>query len=187
MNGKRIAVLSTALLVWAQAAGAQVTHEHPAQRDSARMGHDMMCSGMGGMGMGGGMQMRMSVSGLPSPAQILRAAEVLGLTPDQRARIEAIQTGHSQAAEPHMKQMMAAYERLAAAVKGDQPDVAAYEAALREAMGQMAALHIAAARAGLQARNILTTDQRARFESLVTMMEAMMCGSSAGAMSHGAP
>ena len=117
---------------------------------------------------------------------ILRAADALTLTADQKARLEAIRTQSTEAAGPHMQQMMAAHQKAVQALQGNSPDLAAYEAAMKEAAGHMTVLHVASARAGLDARAVLTPEQRTKLAETTSMMRGMMCGSGDGMMmQHG--
>lgn len=186
MIRKAIVTVAVALLVSAQAVQAQAGHQHgqPAQDSTRMMGHGMMCMGMmGGGDMGMGMAM---MSGAPSPAMILRAADALALTAEQKTRLEALQTQSSEAVQPHMQQAMAAHHEAVQALQGDAPDLVAYESALKEAMNHMAAMHVESARAGVDARAVLTPDQRMELTNATTMMRGMMCGESGGMMmQHG--
>lgn len=147
------------------------------------MGAGMMCMAMmGGGDMHTGMAM---MSGAPPAAMILRAADALALTPEQRTRLEAIRTQADEAVQPHMQAGMAAHHKAMQALRGDSPDLAAYEAALKEAANHMLAMQVAAARAGIDARAVLTAEQRAKLADTTTMMHEMMCGSSGGMMQHG--
>ena len=182
MIRKAVATLAVALLVSAPAVQAQAGHQHGQQaQDSTRMmGHGMMCMGMMG---GGDMDMGMAMmSGAPSPAMILRAADALSLTAEQKTRLEAIRTQSSDAVHPLMQQAMAAHQEALQAVQGDSPDLVAYETALKEAANHMVAMHVASARAGIDARAVLTPDQRTKLTDATTMMRGMMCGASVGMM-----
>lgn len=186
MIGKAVATVAVALLVSAQAVQAQAGHQHgqQAQDSTQMMGHGMMCMGMMG---GGDMDMGMAMmSGAPSPAMILRAADALSLTAEQKTRLETIRTQSSEAVQPHMQQAMAAHQKAVQALQGDSPDLAAYESAAKEAANHMAAMHVASARAGIDARALLTPDQRMKLTNATTMMRGMMCGESGGMMmQHG--
>lgn len=182
MIRKAMTTLGLALLVYAQAVEAQAGHQHDQQvQDSTRMmGHGMMCMGMMG---GGEMEMGMTMmSGMLSPAMILRASEGLALTAEQITRLEAMRTQSTEAIQPHMQQAMTAHQRALQALQGDSPDLSAYESAVREAANHMGLMHVAAARAGVEARAVLTTDQRARLTHAMTMMRRMMGGGSGGMM-----
>lgn len=186
MTRKIVAPLVVALFVSAQAVQAQAGHQHgqTAQDTTGMMGHGMMCMGMMG---GGDMDMGMAMmSGTPSAAMILRAADALSLTADQKTRLEVIRTQSTEAAQPHMQQMMAAHQKAVQALQGNSPDLAAYESAMKEAASHMTALHVAGARAGLDGRAVLTPEQRMKLAETTSMMRGMMCGSGDGMMmQHG--
>lgn len=186
MIRKALATLAVALVVSAPAVQAQAGHQHgqQAQDSSQMMGHGMMCMGMMG---GGDMDMGMAMmSGAPSPAMILRAAEVLALTAEQKARLEVIRTQSGDAAQPHMQQMMAAHQKAVQALQGDSPDLAGYETAVKESASHMAAMHVAAAKAAIDGRAVLTPEQRGKLMDATKMMHGMMCGASDGTMmQHG--
>lgn len=180
MIRKTMAALVVALLVAAQAVQGQADHQHGQQaQDSSRMSHGMMCMHM----MGGDMNMGMAMmSGTPTPGMILRAADALELTAEQKTRLEAIQTQSAGTSQPHMQQMMDAHQRAVQALEGDSADLAAYESAMEQAADQMVTMHVAAARAGVDARAVLTPDQRAKLKNTTAMMREMMCGPSGGMM-----
>ncbi|MGK2934284.1 MAG: Spy/CpxP family protein refolding chaperone [Gemmatimonadaceae bacterium] len=181
MIRKAMTTLGLALLVSAQAVEAQAGHQHDqqAQDSTGMMGHGMMMGMMGAGEMEMGMTM---MSGAPSPAMILRASNELALTAEQIARLEAMRTQSTEAIQPHMQQAMAAHQRALQALQGDSPDLSAYESAVREAANHMVVMHVAAARAGVEARAVLTTDQRARLTHTMTMMRRMTGGGSGGMM-----
>jgi Spy/CpxP family protein refolding chaperone len=114
------------------------------------------------------------------------AVDELSLTAEQKTRLEALRTQSSEAAHPHMQQAMAAHQKAVQTLQGDSPDLVAYESALKEATNHMTAMHVASARAGIDARAVLTPDQRMKLTNATTMMRGMMCGESGGMMmQHG--
>lgn len=137
--------------------------------------------GMRGMAGHSGAAMSM-MTGKPSPAMILHAADALSLTTEQKTRLEAIRTQSSETIKSHMQQAMAARHKAMRALQGDSTDLAAYEAAVQEGASQMAAIHVAAAQAGVDARAVLTPDQRAELTEAMTLVHEMMSGASGGMM-----
>ena len=184
MTKKITTALAAALLLSVQTVAAQAGHQHAQPNTPPMMQHPMMgqgCLAMAGeMGHGMGPMM----SGMPGPGALLHAAEALALTAQQKTQLQTLQTRLQETAAPHRQQVMAAQQKMSAIMHGDKPDLAAYETAMKEAMGHMAAMHVAAARAGLEARALLTTDQRARLSNATSVMHGMMCGGRGMMMQH---
>ncbi|MEX1258514.1 MAG: Spy/CpxP family protein refolding chaperone [Gemmatimonadota bacterium] len=141
----------------------------------------MMAQGMMGGGMMGpemmqmmGQGMGMMATGGPGPAMILRMGDALNLTAEQRSRLEAIQAQYSESVQPLMAVAMEAHGNAAAALEGDSPDLAAYEQGLRESADRMVEAHVAMARAAVEARNVLTAEQREGLAGGMQMMQGMM-------------
>lgn len=175
--------LSAALLLWTPSLGAQQSRQHAtgAGQEAGMMARCMMHSG--GMGqdrnhmMGG--DMGMMSSSAPGPAMLIRMGPVLDLTEKQTTELEAIQAELTDDRASHMPLAMEAHERAAALIAGGETDLAAYEGTLREAMDHMISVHVSVARAALDARAVLTDEQRARLEGATAMMrhmESMMDG-----------
>ncbi len=116
-------------------------------------------------GMMGGMQGCMDMMGGPSPAMILQHRQALGLSAQQVERLRALQVRDSTAMMPHMRAAMAAHQAAAELLRADHPDFAAYEARLHEAANHAIAGHVAMARASVEAREVLTVDQRTRLQA----------------------
>lgn len=110
------------------------------------------------MGSGFGMDMMQTVG--PGPAALLSDGDRLGLTLDQKERLQALADQVSEEGGAHMQAAMAARARAREILTEDAPDLAAYQGALQEASEQMVQLHVAYARAALEAREVLTPDQR---------------------------
>ena len=123
------------------------------------------------MDMGQMMQMMSEATSGPGAAMILRMGEALDLTDEQRTQLQAMQTEDSDSAEPFMAAIMEAHQNAAAAVEGDSPDFGAYERALRQAAARMVQVHVAMARGAVEARDVLTEEQR---QQLMQMMQGMM-------------
>lgn len=153
------------------------------------MGTGMMAGGMMGAGMmgdaemmGGGM-MGMGMMGMmgTSPAALLGAADRLELTPEQTSRLEELAQRAEQDLQQHMQPVMDAHARAAEALQGEAPDLQAYEQALHEASGRMVQAHVAAARTAVEAREVLTPEQREQVQESAELMGQMVCGQ----MMHG--
>jgi Spy/CpxP family protein refolding chaperone len=160
---KALLIATAALLVSMPALAQQ--HNHPGQHE----GHEQR------MGM---MAEHCPMMGVAQPAMILRHVDDLGLSQDQVRRIEAIRDRADGAA--HMQGAMATHRQAAELLRADQPDLAAYEARLRQAADHMVQAHTSMARTAVDARAILTPEQRA---SLAGMAHGTM---GHGAMGHGA-
>jgi Spy/CpxP family protein refolding chaperone len=180
---KKVTLLSIALLAMAQAAQAQAGHQHGQPGAMQRPMMQQGCMGMG-MGMGMGHGAGMMANGVPQVGAVLRAAEPLALTATQKTQLEAIQTRLQQTVAPQMEQLMAAHHKMSEIMQANQPDLNAYESTMKEAAGHMTAMHLAVVRAGLEARALLTPEQRNTLSKTTAMMHSMMCGQG-GMMQHG--
>lgn len=164
---KAVLMALAALLVGMPALAQQ--HNHPAQRGDHAQRPGMMehCPMMGGV----------------SPAMLLGHADALNLSADQVQRLEALR---DQAAGPaHMHGAMAAHRQAAELLQAERPDLAAYEAKLREAADHMVQNHTTMARTAVEARAILTPEQRTKLASLDHAAMGHSGGHGQGAM-HGA-
>lgn len=190
------AVLMGALAV---PAGAQ-QHQH-GQTEGQEPGTMMSCpmmQGMHGQMMMEGMEMgdrqgQMMGSGMMrmhgGPGMILMSSEALALTPAQTERLEALQERVRPEHQEHMQATMAAHQKAAAALEGDAADLDAYTAALNEAADHMVMAHVAMTRATLEAREILTPEQREQLGSVMggmhgKMMQGGMTQDAAGGLGH---
>lgn len=155
---KAFLIATTALLVSMPAVAQQ--HDHAAQHEGHAQPMGMMaeqCPMMGGA----------------SPAMILGHGDELDLSPDQVRQLEALRERSDGAA--HMRGAMASHGQAAELLRADRPDLAAYEARLREAADHMVQAQTSMARTAVEARAILTPEQR-----------AVLADMSQGAMQHGA-
>lgn len=175
-------ILALALLLAAPARAQQDPRHHMMGQGMMHEGMGMMHGGMDMMMQGG---MGMMMSGLPTPGMILHAADELDLTENQRNRLETMQAELIAAIQPHMQAAMDAHGQAAAALGAEPVDMTGYEAALETAMQEMVRAHVAQARAGVQARNLLTAPQREKLEGAVGMMHGMMGGMMSEMMGHG--
>lgn len=148
---------------------------------AAQEGHGQHQMPMPGQAMQG-MQHCMAMMGGPPPQMLLQHREALGLSADQVSRLEALQARARETAMPQMQPTMQAHMAAAELLKGDAPDLQGYEARLREAADHMVRAHVAMARAAVDARRVLTPEQRGRLDEL---RRQMMSGGP-GQMEHGA-
>lgn len=140
--------------------------------------HGMMDGGYGMMG---------TTQGMGSlPSGLLAAAEPLGLSADQKTRLESIATT---ARENSVSQMQAASQgrqQAAQALSGDTPDLDAYAKALRAASDHMVQAQVAMAKASVDARAVLTPEQRTRLQNGLALVGSMSCGMAGyGGSMHG--
>jgi Spy/CpxP family protein refolding chaperone len=150
----------------------------------------MMMGGMMGQGMMGSGMMQMMGQGMgmmptggPGPASLLRMRDALELTEPQVARLEAIQAEVQTTVQPQRSAMMSTHTAAAQALQGDSPDFDAYQQDLQAAANIMVQAHVAMARAQVEARAILTPDQRERLETRgMQMMQGVM--GAGGVMTH---
>lgn len=146
---KSLLIVTTALLVSTPAMAQQ--QGHPGQHEGHPQGMAMMaghCPMMGGA----------------APMMLLHHADALDLSADQVERIETIRERTDGAA--HMQGAMAAHRQAAELMAGDQPDLARFEAKLQEAADHMVQAHTAMARASVEARTVLTPEQRDRLKDM---------------------
>lgn len=96
---------------------------------------------------------------LPGPRYMIGMRDELNLSEEQVVKLESLASRASQAVEDHMKQALAdrarATELLSRNVGFDE-----YGEALRSAATHMAEAHIAMARSGFEAQNLLTPEQK---------------------------
>lgn len=126
-----------------------------------RMQRGMMGRAMMARGTMGRMGMRAGAAG---PGLLLRTRDALDLTDDQVERLETLQAELRETGRAHMEQARDAQQRAREALSAETPDLAAAEAALQEAADHRIQAQLAMARGHLQAREILTDDQRTRLE-----------------------
>lgn len=168
------------------AAPAMAQGHHGARQDSARGGMGMM-QGQAGMMQGGMMQMMQGMHGqqgmmggmmgmAAGPGMILRLQESLELTEDQVTQLEALRDSAAQQMRQHMMQGMQTMRAASELLDPASTDLEGYEAQLREASNHMVLAHTAMARAGVEARELLTAEQRERLELARSMMMEMRQG-----------
>lgn len=174
-------ILATLAAVALAAAPAVAQGHHGARADSSR-GIGMMQGQPGMMQMmhgQGGMMMGMAMG----PGMVLRLQESLDLTDSQVAELETmLDSAPSSTMRQHMTQGMQVMHAASEVLTSDSPDLDAYEARLREAKEHMVLAHTAMARAGVEARQLLTPDQRERLSLARQMMHEMQPGMMGGGM-----
>lgn len=160
-----------AVLLAAKPAVAQ-DHQHPEEQDQADAMMGMMMQMMPGMMMA-------------SPAMILRLREPLGLTDEQVRRLEEIQARTHDEHQRHMQAGMQSMREAAGILEADSPDLARYEVLFREGAGHHVPAHLAMARGIVEARAVLTPEQRSNLRFGTRMMQQMMPEPMGGMMGAG--
>jgi Spy/CpxP family protein refolding chaperone len=120
------------------------------------------------------MMMDMPMMMHAGPAMLLRIREPLGLSADQVQRLEAIQRQADAAHRQHLEAAMPAMHQAMTGMDGDSPDLARIETAMRQGAEHHVAAHMAMVRAMVEARAVLTAEQRARLHAAMGMMHEMM-------------
>jgi len=163
MIGKSVAALATVLALGALGAPGALAQGHAGHMPQGQHPQGMMGGDMDIMGQH---MMMMLPAGLALPPAILQARGQLALTDAQVTSLE--QLGERMHAEhhPHMEAAHEAHERANAALSGDAPDLEAYGAALGEAATHMVAAHVVLAALAVEAREVLTPEQRALLPGL---------------------
>jgi len=162
---------------------------HPPQAPGAMPGQPgmMMRSPMpaGMMHAGGEGMMRSGGHGPMMAHMLVQLREPLGLSEAQVQQLHTIAREAAQAHEQHMHPAMQAHHAAMQALHSESPDVAAYEARLREAADHHVQAEVAGARALARAMGVLSPEQRGRFHTGMQMMHHMMGGMMGGM--HAAP
>lgn len=115
------------------------------------------------------MQQCMDMMGGPPAALLLEHREALSLSADQVSRLEAISDRTQAIGAEHMQPVRAAHMRAVELLRADSPDFDEYEDALEEAAEHMVEAHVAVVRASVEARQVLTAEQRATLQTLRPM------------------
>ena len=119
-------------------------------------------------GAGGMMQM------MPGPMIILQLREPLGLTQTQVQRIEAIRDRAQREHEPHMQAAMQTMREADSLLDMPSRDLSRYEAKLKDAANHHVQAHLAMTRGWLEAREVLTPEQRSNLQFGLKVMRQMM-------------
>lgn len=117
----------------------------------------------------------MDMMGGPPAAMLLMHREQLELTADQVTRLEGIRDRTHASAHEHMQPVKEAHTRAAELLRADAPDLDEYEDALEDAAEHMVEAHVALVSGNLEARQVLTAEQRSKLATLGPMQ----------AMAHG--
>lgn len=158
------------LLAAAPAAAQHHPHRHGApyagfeRREVAAFSAQDLADLRAGRGMA--MALPAEVNGHPGPMHALELADALRLTPEQRARMQALMAAMRAEAIPLGEALIAAERALDAAFRAGPASEAAVEAALREAALAQARLRMAHLRTHLATREALTEAQRADYARL---------------------
>lgn len=181
----RRAIVTTAALAALAAApvlGQQHRHGQHGDTTASMMRSGMMQGGMMRDDMMRDDMMGMMQAMLPQPRLLLAAGDQLGLTPDQTEKLVALRDQVSEQGTAHMQAAMSAHQAAAEALQGDEVDLGAYEAGLRQATDHMVTARMAMARAAVEARAMLTPGQLEKLDGLVSLMRHMHGGMTTGAM-----
>jgi Spy/CpxP family protein refolding chaperone len=121
----------------------------------------------GGMQHGAAAQAGHDMGGMDhpvTPAMLMHHAEDLALTAEQQAKVSELAKTSQAACEQHLDAAAAAHKAAAALLDKDAPDLAAYQAKLRETTDHVLQGHLAVVKAGLEGRAILTPEQAAKLK-----------------------
>ena len=156
-----IAMVLLAIGSLSRGAGAQ-QHQH--EQQPARPEGTVPMQGM----------MQMPMQGMvPGPGMILQLRGPLSLTDAQVRRIEAIRDRREESHMPHAQAAMRAMQDAAGMLEASTPDLSRYEAKLREAANHHVLAHAAMARTWLEAREVLTPEQRSNLRFGMQLMQQM--------------
>jgi Spy/CpxP family protein refolding chaperone len=100
--------------------------------------------------------------GMYAPDRLVNRRDVLGLTPDQVSRLDALAQDVKQARDKAQADAKPHWDQLAELWKQPTPDVAQIKAHAQAAMQAMEAAHLAQLTAAAQAKAVLTPEQRGR-------------------------
>jgi len=157
----RMAVLGLALTLAGTLAAQQPPAQTPPAQGAPPGGRGAMAAMRGPRGMfpfmGAGMGM-----GLYAPDRLVNRRDVLGLTPDQVSRLDALAQDAKQARDKAQADAKPHWDQLADLWKQATPDVAQITQQAQAAMQAMEAAHLAQLTAAAQAKAVLTPEQRGR-------------------------
>ncbi len=112
----------------------------------------------------------------------------VGLTTEQEAKVDDLVAEARREHAAAMQSAMSAQSDAAAALAEATPDLAAYEQMMKQAASRMVDGQMAMARAAVEARALLTPEQRAKLPESAQLMNTMMCGMmGAGSPVHHGP
>jgi Spy/CpxP family protein refolding chaperone len=98
----------------------------------------------------------------------------LALSNDQIQQLEEIRGRSSELRDDLLRRAAEADRAAAALLRHAAPDLASYEAVLRDAAGYRVEAGLTGARALLEARKVLTAEQREKLRAATEMMMEMM-------------
>lgn len=153
------ALILSAAVAMAPASIAAQQHDHDAdqvQGSSGTMGSHMMAY---------------------MPQKLLSMHEALGLSEDQRSRLQEMAEAASERSHRQMEQMMVRGQGACDMVSGDPPDWDAYEDRMQAMAEGMVTGHVSMMRTAVEARSILSPDQ---IETVAAGMQHSMEGGEAG-------
>ncbi|NIW35616.1 MAG: hypothetical protein GWN32_03470, partial [Gemmatimonadetes bacterium] len=176
MKPNVIALLLAGALALPGTLRAQHAQHHPQGQDQPQQG--MMGQGMMGQGM-------MGMMSVPGPGMILMQKDALGLSESQVERLEALREEVNQARQSLMSEMMPLRQQAMEALKGNEPNLSAYESALKEIADRHVNAQVEAARVSQQALAVLTTEQRSSVRYTARLLQDMMGRGMMGAMMQG--
>ncbi len=133
--------------------------------------------GMGGMGEGmqEGMMGMLHEHGV-TPGIMLRIAEPLGLSDAQVQQLQSIQSRARADHDQHMAASTAAEGHASELMAAEPMDMDAYQAALQEAATHHVMAQVAMTRSSVDARAVLTPQQRTTLDTSIAIMHLMSPG-----------
>ncbi len=144
-------------------------HMHQGQMQQDRMQQGQMQHGMmmgqGMMGMMGMMQ--------PGPSFLLEQKDALDLSDEQVQRLEELKNELSEFHQAHMSRVGPLHEQAREALHGEQPDLGAYESALKSLADEHVQMQVEMARVSQEAMAVLTETQRSNVHFGLRLMHGM--------------
>jgi hypothetical protein len=137
--------------------------------------------GQGRQGMSGMMQMQHGMMGgcimndLPTPGAVLGHAQQLHLSSSQKSRLTELNATVTTAQTRHRADHDALQQQAARLLAVAKPDFAAYQVVLEKLVAMMVPFHMTVVRASVAARDLLTPEQKAKWEELRKTTAAMPC------------
>jgi Spy/CpxP family protein refolding chaperone len=120
-----------------------------------------------------------------SPAMILNLRQSLGLTDEQIDRLEALRDNVRSEVRQNMMQGMQTMRAAQELLEAESPDLTVYQERLREAANDMVLARTAMAQAAVEARALLTTEQRDQLALARRMFHEIRGGTANGMMGPG--
>lgn len=139
------------------------------------MGGQGTMRGYQGMMGGGAMAGHQGVMGGGMMGALFGGAD-LALSPEQQTKLDDLVTKARQEHLNHMQAAMSVQSGAATALAGANPDMDAYEQMMKQAASQMVDAQMSFAKAAVEARALLTPEQRAKLPEGSQLVNTMMCG-----------